>query len=170
MKRHDSDGNQWMHNQGTQGDSQSRWPASGRSPQQIDDEGPPKPKRATVSEREFPRQKGLDSSRLSTALDCGCHGENRRYGKGNHCCPRQEFPPWPFGMHQVSGQIVATRNHAPLPECSYVNRISSPLTTIIVGGGAYLRGLGVQPELIQHSRIREFCSEVLWILLPERMI
>ena|ERR1700728_4173651 len=161
MKRHDSDGNQWMHDQSTQRNSQSRRPATGGSPQQVDDEGPPKPKRAAVSERQSPRQKGLDSSPLSMAFDRGRRSEDRGHGKGNHSCPRQELTPWPLGRHPVSRPIVAIRNHAPLPECSYVNRTSSTFTAIIIfagffGSRAHLRGLGVPPELIQHSRIRQF--------------
>ena len=159
MKRHNSDGKQWMHNQSTGRNSQSRWPATGRSPQQIDDKGPPKPKDAAVSERKSPREKGRDSARLSMTFDCGCHGEDRGHGQGNQSCPRQEFTPWPFGMHNGSGQIVAIRNHAPLPERSDVNRTSSTSTAIIIftgffGSRSHWRGLGVQPELIQHPRIR----------------
>src|SRR3984885_13356441 len=125
-------------------------------PQQIDDEGPPKPKSAAVSERESPRQKGLDSSRLSMAFDRGRHSEDRGHGKGNHSCARQELARWPFGMHHGSGQIGAIRNHAPLPECSYVNRTSSTLTAIIIftglfGSCTHLIGLCMRPELIQNT-------------------
>src|SRR5215472_6355431 len=124
-----------MHNQSMKRNCQSRWPATGGSPQQIDDESPPKPKSAAVSEREPPRQKGLDPARLSMALDCGCHGQDRGHGKWNHSCPRQEFTPWPLGMRNGSGQIVAIRNHSPLPQCSYVNRTSSTLTAVIIFTG-----------------------------------
>src|ERR1700689_662552 len=62
-----------------------------------------------------------------------------------------------------------------LPECRYVYRTSRTLTAVIIftgffGSCAHLRGHGVRPELIQHSRALSFCGEVLRTLLPELLI